>query len=43
MAIGSGAMQWGVLAEKQKNQLAQTELRFTKTMIIGRVAAITHG
>jgi hypothetical protein len=41
-AIGSRAMQWSVLAEKQKNQLAQAELRFIKTIMIGRAAAITH-
>ena len=34
-AIDSRAMQWGVLTEgKQKNELAQTEFRFIKTVII---------
>jgi hypothetical protein len=34
-AMESRAMQWGVITEeKQKNQLAQTEFRFIKTIII---------
>ncbi len=42
MAMGSRMMQWSVLTEeKQKNQLAQTEFRFIKTIIIIRTAAIT--
>ena len=33
-AIASRAMQWGALTEgKQKNELAQTEFRFIKTII----------
>jgi hypothetical protein len=36
-------MQWSVLTEeKQKNQLAQTEFRFIKTIITLRAAAITQ-
>ena len=35
VAIGSGGMQWSPLTEgKQKNELAQKEFRFIKTMII---------
>jgi hypothetical protein len=35
VAIGSRPMQWSALTEeKQKNQLVQTEFRFTKTIII---------
>ena len=38
----STAMQWSVLTEeKKKNQLAQTEFRFIKTIIIMKAAAIT--
>ncbi len=37
-------MQWSGLAEeKQKNQIAQTEFRFKKTIIIRKAAAITRG
>ncbi len=38
----SRVMQWSVLTEeKKKNQLAQTEFRFIKTIIIMKAAAIT--
>ena len=35
VAIGSREMQWGISTEEnQKNQIAQTEFRFIKTIII---------
>jgi hypothetical protein len=39
VAIVSRVMQWSFLTEeKQKNELAQAEFRFIKTIIIRRVA-----